>query len=353
MPRRGTVDLLLAWLPCGLACRFIMYLGAEEMEASEVLLSPPHNLLTMATESAREHTPGATLSRRWNATQFALRNVDANLDGWGVSWYVNGSNFPRRIRSAEAAVDGSAGHGELLALARGSDPMVAYMATNNSCVSDPATRRGPLKSRAMVGHVRAASAGGLDRLNSHPFVFNTLTWVHNGGIAEFETAVRDRLRAALDPSVLALVAGETDSEHAGAVFADKLRGFPHGAYTLDQLRTAMRTCLHYITELNADLSTSNSLNFGVTDGEALVVARYRSDPDEDPPTLYYKLLPQYDGILLASEPTDTDPAALADWTLLGKDRLLAFSPQAGLLVDCVDAESCDYDLPLLHLQASM
>lgn len=333
------------------ACRFVIYLGAEEMDASELLLWSPNNLVTMSRDKAIEHTPGAQSSPRWNLTQFGQRNVDENLDGWGVSWYVNNSDFPRRVRSAAPVADEFLNpHGDLVNLLRGSD-LIPYMATNDSCVSDAyAMKGGPLRSRTIVGHVRAASTGKLDKVNSHPFVFNTLTWVHNGAIASFEL-IRDRLFQGLDESITKLVAGQTDSETAAAAFLDKLRGFPSsGKFSLEHLRNAMRTILRTITEANAEFGDSNSLNFGVTDGEGLVVSRYRSNPREDPPTLYYKLIPEKKGIIVASEPLENDPTALLDWTLIGKDRILSFSPEAGLQIECVDLPACDqHDTPAATL----
>lgn len=343
-PSVGLLGLVLAVAPGCLSCRFVMYLGSDEMDAGDLMLTSAHNLMNMATKPALEHTPGAKLSSRWNHTQFALRNVDENLDGWGVAWYVDGSAYPRRVRSAEPIVSGHRPHRDLVHLIRGTGHLIPYMATNNSCVSDvmPFGRFGRLRSKAILGHVRAASTGKLDIRNSHPFVYNTLAWVHNGAIGDFD-AIKDRIAASLDPNIQALVAGETDSEYGGALFVDKLKGFPLGSYTVEQLRTAMRTTLRYITETNAEFGDSNSLNFGVTDGNSLVAARYRSNPLEDPPTLYYKVLEA--GIIVASEPLDTDPRRLLDWTLLGKDRLLSYSPSTGLLVDCVDPATCDDDMP--------
>lgn len=335
---------LLALAPGGTSCRFVIYVGSDELDAGDLMLASAHNLMTMATQPALEHTPGARKSPRWNQSQFALRNVDENLDGWGVAWYVEGSAYPRRVRSADPIVTGSRPHRDLVHLIRGTGHLIPYMATNNSCVSDmlPFGRFGRLRSKAILGHVRAASTGKLDTRNSHPFVFNTLTWVHNGAIGDFD-AIKERIAASLDPTSRSLVAGETDSEYAGAVFVDKLKGFPLGSYAVEQLRTAMRATLRYITETNAEFGDSNSLNFGVTDGTSLVVARYRSNPLEDPPTLYYKVLDA--GIIVASEPLDTDPLGLLDWTLLGKDRVLSYSPSTGVLVDCVDVATCDDDTP--------
>lgn len=319
------------------ACRFIAYLGEDKMSAEDLLLRGAHNLVTMATDKA--YTPGVQLSPRWNASQFALRNVDENLDGFGVAWYVDGSDYARRIRSPDAVAPL---HGDLLKLVRG-HPTVPYMAMNNSCVSDTATKNSDvLRSRAMFGHVRAKSAGPLDRKNSHPFVYNTLTWMHNGGIVSFD-AVKDRIRDAI--STYGLVAGSTDSELAGAMFVDKLNDKQGPPFSLDALKGAMRATVKGIVELTEDHGDS-SLNFAVTDGTNLVVSRYRSAKLEDPPTLYYKLQHDAKAIVVASEPLVTDPTALKEWTLLGKDRLLAFSPSAGLTIDCIDPETCDQDLSL-------
>ena len=105
---------------------------------------------------------------------------------------------------------------------------------------------------------------------------------------------RDELIADLPARVLPLVAGTTDSELAGAVFAANLAGFPERrSYDLISLRAAMLSTVAQLRVRSlaahqnmtygscdaADL-TPSSLNFAVSDGRHLVVIRYRSSPVE-------------------------------------------------------------------------
>jgi len=365
------VVLLVA--PAAEACRFVAYVGDQPLDAAELLVDPFHSLVDMATEPAL--CPGVRDSRRYNASQFALRNNDLNADGFGVAWYdvARAENFPRRVRAADAIAHGASRHHELLEAVVGlGDATRPYLASNMTCVSDVAPRTSAARSKAIFAHTRAASAGAPNTLNSHPFLYNTLTWMHNGGIAGFDddddedtaastsgrstTTVKELLRSRLDPAIRRLVAGETDSEYAGAAFAHELRQFPQGVhYPLHSMRTALRRAIRHLAELAAEVSDgASSLNFAVTDGVSLVASRYRTSAAEDPPSLYFKRVRPFGGeggptagVIVASEPLDDD---LAHWTLLGKDRMLSWGPDEGLTVECVDypldTQACDSDLPL-------
>ena len=342
------------------ACRFMAYVGEEAVDGRAFLLESEHNLLSMATDEPL--VPAAKLSPRFNATQFALRNAEKNLDGYGISWYEADEPFPRRVRSAQPVVghDGAADE-TLTSLLRGDAVPTLFRASLDSCVETPlAPPRVRLASRALFAHVRAASAvdAAPEERNSHPFAFQTLTWMHNGGIAYFDRTFRKDLEASLRPTVRSLVSGQTDSELAGAVFVDHLAGFPHRrTYDLVALRAAMLACIATIRERTraarekdeatpgacASTPPSSSLNFAVTDGESLVVVRYRSHPDEDPPTLYYR--DTGGGVFVSSEPDSKDPAKLKDWVLLGKNRMLSYAPGAGVHLECVDHLECDDEMP--------
>ena len=63
---------------------------------------------------------------------------------------------------------------------------------------------------------------------------------------------------------------------------------------------------------------------------------------EDPPTLYYRIVPE--GVIVASEPSSSDAETLKEWTLLGKNRMLSYSPSTGVHVECVCPHSCDDDV---------
>ena len=49
--------------------------------------------------------------------------------------------------------------------------------------------------------------------------------------------------------------------------------------------------------------------------------------------------------LQASEPTSSKTEDLREWVLLGKNRMLSYSPASGVVVECVDHGDCDDDVP--------
>ena len=93
---------LLALLGAADACRFIAYCGNRTGDARKLLLDGENNLLALAT--SRPLLPALSLSRHYDAAQVPLRNVEKNLDGYGVSWYEEGESFPRRVRSANPII---------------------------------------------------------------------------------------------------------------------------------------------------------------------------------------------------------------------------------------------------------
>ena len=322
------------------------------------------------------------LSPRYNETQFHLRNVPMNLDGFGVAWYEPEELFPRRVRSAAPVVDAAGEpHQVLKNVITGQATPSFLQGSGETCEAGhqtlPSGQR--LESTTIFAHVREASTGDLKDVNSHPFSFDTLSFMHNGAIWGFDSFKED-LRASLRRETLALgeqlappsqlagpmvyslrltchhryprtVMGDTDSEHAGALFAQNLAGFPKHEYDLLSLRAAMYSTIAKLREFTRRSTTAegsveapSSLNFAVTDGHHLVVSRYRSNPGEDPPTLYFKTLREGRAIVVSSEPDSSDLEALREWTLLGKDKLLSFSPSSGVMLECIDLESCDSDI---------
>mmetsp|Transcript_33782 Transcript_33782/g.86647 ORF Transcript_33782/g.86647 Transcript_33782/m.86647 type:complete len:505 (-) Transcript_33782:1270-2784(-) len=78
-----------------------------------------------------------------------------------------------------------------------------------------------VQSHVLFGHIRAATFGENNYNNAHPFVFGNLLWMHNGGIAYFDR-VGPKLRSRLSDEAMSLIEGNTDSEHAAALFLDIL-----------------------------------------------------------------------------------------------------------------------------------
>lgn len=433
-------------------------------------------------------------SEYWDEDQSMLRNRQENRDGWGVGWWEDddiddgnrdtGSDqrvlsVPQRFRSARSLVDSktNATSKQFLTLLSGNEKVVqvttAFEGGGNfkhsqgflgldservvsSCgvavdhsvgssdedhvgnVEHIATGKGEgrspgheLESRVIFGHVRAASPGlPIDETNSHPFIFNTLLWMHNGALSDFET-YRETLLRRLRPSVRGLLAGSTDSEYAGALFVNNLEGFSPGRhlrknrFSMAELRGAMRTTIAELRALSAEAAlelkmhssfdtprvcssapcegttiltnssnnnfgsssppsgwSPSSMNFAVSDGVGLVVTRFRSSRNQDPPTLYYKIglsneyratsftpsgsasvsppasspgsdssLPHVPtlsrgggALTVASEPLETTEPALSAWRLLGKDRMISFHPDEGVRVECI-SDQCTSDTP--------
>lgn len=83
------------------------------------------------------------------------------------------------------------------------------------------------KGRAMVGHNRKATQGGITNANTHPFVFGNTVLIHNGSIDNFRSLLSHREREKWGV--------EVDSHAAAILFArndpEKLLGEMRGAFT--------------------------------------------------------------------------------------------------------------------------
>eukprot|EP00613_Pedinella_sp_CCMP2098_P070535 CAMPEP_0171921350 /NCGR_PEP_ID=MMETSP0993-20121228/20162_1 /TAXON_ID=483369 /ORGANISM="non described non described, Strain CCMP2098" /LENGTH=454 /DNA_ID=CAMNT_0012558707 /DNA_START=24 /DNA_END=1388 /DNA_ORIENTATION=+ len=272
------------------------------------------------------------------------------------------------------------------------------------------TTNAAIESRVIFGHVRKATSKVTPE-NAHPFVFGRLLWMHNGALPDFD-AYRAVLLKKLRPNVRGLLQGDVDSEHAGALFCNHLEGFPsrETPYSMVELRGAMRMVVSELRAMSAEAALNNcqgqgqgvpppaslpalgnnsateaeaaiawapaSMNFAVSDGRGLVMTRFRSSKDQDPPSLYYKLGISHlykpeptstaegggggggdlkerrsnknaDGLIVASEPLEETMPALSAWRLLGKDKMISYSPDEGVRVECM-SERCTPDLPADH-----
>jgi predicted glutamine amidotransferase len=103
-------------------------------------------------------------------------------DGWGIGYYIGRDAYI--IKS-----DASAHQSERFRLASSR-----------------------LQSHTFVVHVRRATIGGRDHLNSHPFRFGRWTFAHNGTLEGFEHT-KPWVLEKTHPSLRPLVFGSTDSEH--------------------------------------------------------------------------------------------------------------------------------------------
>lgn len=101
--------------------------------------------------------------------------------GWGVAYYVAGT--PHVIKS------------------------------DKSALNDQLFRRvsGIVSSQTVIAHIRNATEGQINLLNTHPFQFGPWVFAHNGNIKNFG-ALRNSLLNEIAPALRPYVLGETDSE---------------------------------------------------------------------------------------------------------------------------------------------
>mmetsp|Transcript_12076 Transcript_12076/g.15563 ORF Transcript_12076/g.15563 Transcript_12076/m.15563 type:complete len:430 (+) Transcript_12076:57-1346(+) len=399
------------------ACRIIAFAGHEPISGRRLLLETENSLPELAYD--RPFLPALEHSSNWNAQQCGMRNAHENRDGWGVGWYPTDSefSFPLRFRTMESIVsdvnstsptfyDILDGNHEISlineaketsGLFEHSQGFLENSVSVGSCGTETKqTPKLPLESRVVFGHVRKATSNINDE-NAHPFVFNHLLFMHNGMLADFEL-YQDILLRRLRPAVRGMLQGGVDSEHAGALFCNNLEGFPKRRdYSMAEMRGAMRTMIAELRALSAEASlhqchkihhsiiseinetsipsgkmkswSPSSMNFAVSDGQGIIVTRFRSKDDEDPPSLYYKLgVESYvsnkdkedtssvnnnnnhkrsfsvDGLVVASEPLEESGPDLSKWRLLGKDKMISYHPNEGVKIECL-SHQCTSDTP--------
>lgn len=68
-----------------------------------------------------------------------------------------------------------------------------------------------VKAHTLIGHIRRATAGQVQKRNCHPFRFGDWIFAHNGHVQEFPD-ILDSLMELVDPSLRGNIESETDSE---------------------------------------------------------------------------------------------------------------------------------------------
>jgi len=247
------------------------------------------------------------------------RREPLNGDGFGVGWYNHEiDDIPCVFTSVRPA----------------------WSNRNLARLADKVT------STCFFAHVRAATAGSpVSDLNCHPFQYEQFMWMHNGRSPQFHRIKRqlcNRLREDLYNSVL----GNTDSEHAFALFLNQL--WPRiNDYSIKDLQHAMTSTIKNLEALSASagIEDVSHFNFAVGDGRNVVVSRYASDPDSEPESLYYakggkfgsvegvyRMIPadrRPQAVIVASEPLT---ANRFDWCEVPKNHLLLVTPELHLTV---------------------
>ena len=102
-------------------------------------------------------------------------------DGWGVAYYRE--EIPHLIKSVDRAMDDQLFH----------------------------KVSGVVFSDTVLAHIRKATQGDLNILNSHPFQYGQWVFAHNGNLKNYDQ-YRDKLLAEIDPELRSFILGTTDSE---------------------------------------------------------------------------------------------------------------------------------------------
>lgn len=243
-------------------CRFLVYKGSKPIILSKIVTEPSHSILTQSYDSR---------------LRLDVRRPH-NGDGFGVGWYTEPELGP--------------------------DPCL-FTSTLPAWNCANLERLAPkIHSRLIFAHVRATTEGSLAENNCHPFVHNTLMWMHNGNIGAFKYMKRP-LTASLDDKWYHSIKGGTDSECAFALFLHILANEEHvdpsstpkGGFGAKTLRNAMKKTIARINELIrtsipptmtlSAIETRSLLNLAVTDGHSVVITRYVSSKTDAAASLYY------------------------------------------------------------------
>lgn len=299
-------------------CRLLIYKG-KTITLADILTRPTHSIINQAFDSRLRID-----TRR-----------PINGDGFGVGWYSNAED------------ETETGPGPCIFTS-------INPAWNNQNLVRIAEKT---RSRLVFGHVRASTAGVLAEVNCHPFEFNSLMWMHNGGIADF-SRVKRKMHALLREEYFLWMQGSTDSECAFALFLNCLHDLGHSpseatTFEATVLRQAMIDTIAKINELtdSAGVTDPSLLNFAVTDGTHVVCTRYVSSRTDEAASLFFSSGTSFheyapgghyrmerrdkgqDIVLVSSEPLTFQRA---DWVTVPTNSILTITNETVLLHPILD-----------------
>lgn len=258
-------------------CRIVAYLGEERVSLSSLVLKPDHSLLVQS------YAPKEMMSGVVNA------------DGFGTGWYA-------------PEVDGEP------AVYRSNAPIWADRSF--------ASIAPKVSSSTILAAVRSATPGlPAEESGVPPFASGPYLFAHNGAIKNFRATAMRPLRGSLSDTSYSSLLGVTDSETIFALLLDRLceaKALPGDAGSLAE---ATAETLQLVSKVCARLGVYASLNLGVTDGEAMVFARYSTEGPGN--SLYFaeSTGTSPNAVVVASERLDGD----ADWRQVPDRHLLAAS----------------------------
>jgi glutamine amidotransferase len=211
----------------------VAYLGGPQVSLSSLVLEPEHSLLVQS------YAPKEMMSGVVNA------------DGFGACWYV-------------PDVDGEP------AVYRSNAPMWADRSF--------ASFAPKVRSATVFAAVRSATPGlPVEESGVPPFASGPYLFAHNGAIKNFRTTAMRPLRDALSDASYSGLLGVTDSETIFALLLDRLREAKTRVGDASALSEATAETIDHVSAVLRELGIPASLNVGVTEGEAMVFARYSTE----------------------------------------------------------------------------
>ena len=276
-------------------CRLTVYKGRPFLIGD--LVVRPENGLLFQSRDATWH-PGVT-------DGMGKRNIRVNADGFGVAWYsresIDSDGYEHLLEETKNDCNAAASIYGLRAYVYESCVFKfvtpAWSNKNLRNIGDH------VRSNLICAHVRAGSNGlnpdetfrvTVTEENCHPFQYHQWTFMHNGGIPNFEN-IKFPLIQLLDEMCWHGIAGNTDSEHIFALFLALLpdRDDPNvelGVFISSVEKTI--ACILQLCEKHNGVGSSFccSLNLVFTDGCHIVATRYRTphcNGNAEPPSLYY------------------------------------------------------------------
>ena len=248
-------------------CRLLAYLGTP-IVIDKLLYQPKNSLVNQSINAKEIEEP-------------------LNGDGFGIGWYV-----PEL-------------HAEPVTF------VSVHPAWSNRNLRSLAPR---IQASCFIAHVRAASVGEVSESNCHPFQYQNLLMMHNGGVENF-SRIKRKLREPLSDELYNWIKGQTDSEHLFAYMLNHLKVQADGQVWAEAVMTAFERTFADLKVMLAEegIAEPAYLNMVVTNGNFVVGTRYTTDPTCDPLTLYHSEGGRYvveDGVSFMVAPEDDDQAVL-------------------------------------------
>jgi glutamine amidotransferase len=262
-----------------------------------------------------------SLVKAENALQVQSRR---HPHGWGISFYVQGADEPEVFRSLAPAWD---------------DERFARLG-------------GFLAAGAVLAHVRKATVGVRSLANTHPFQWGPWSFCHNGTLFGFD-ALRDRLRAEIDPDLRPSICGDTDSETLFLLLLTTLRRAGHdisrpGMPLPDDVEFVVGALFRRLRDLSRQTAADPReamMNVVLTDGRSVLATRFNgglsfstqkvrcADRDVCPIADKVCFGPRRDGVkhthvLIASDPTSPDDV----WEDIPNHGFVSVDPELRLRV---------------------